>query len=93
MNFINRVNSTIYHRIHVVRSDLHKYIDKEKFLSSIEKYKDYDFNQNGIYCLTLVTKILEENGVMKPNNLLPYLLDDTIKPINYNVPVKFEEPV
>lgn len=93
MNFVDRVNTTKSHRVHVVKSNLHQFIDINKFYESVEKYKDYDFFQNGIYCLNLVTNILQENGILKENNFFPYMIDDLIEPKHYTVPVKFEEPI
>ncbi len=93
MNFIDRVTTTIYHRVHVIKSDLYKYIDIDKFYKSIDKYQNYSFGENGLNCLKLVTNILQENGLLKDDNIIPYLLDDLIYSQYYNVPVKFEKPI
>ncbi len=65
----------------------------DKFYESIIKYKNYNFNENGIYCLNLITKIFQENNIMKEDNLFPYMIDDIIESKNYLVPIKFEEPI
>lgn len=91
--FINRINTANPYRIHIVQSNLHQFIDHEKFDKSLIKYKDYNFFQDGIYCLNLVTKILQENELLKDDSLIPYLFDDLIEPKNYNVPVVFNEPI
>ncbi len=93
MDFVERVSSTKNHRVHVYKSNLHKYIDMDKFNNSINKYKEYEFNQDGLYCLNLITNILQENNIMKENNLIPYMIDDVIDSKHYLVPVIFEEPI
>jgi len=93
IDFIKRCNNSPFHRIHVVKSNLHKFIDNDKFKESIKKYHDYDFNENGVYCIKLLVNILIENGVLKDECILPYLMDDLIDSKNYTVPVKFEQPI
>lgn len=93
MNFNKRINQTKVHRVHVFKNNLHKFIDNNKFFEIIKKYKDHKFNQDNIYCIKLVVNILIENGVLKDENLLHYLMDDLVDPKNYKVPVKFEEPI
>jgi hypothetical protein len=93
IDFIKRCNNSPFHRIHVVKSNLHKFIDNDKFKESIKKYHDYDFNENGVYCIKLIVNILNENGVLKDECIVPYLMDDLIDSKNYTVPVKFEQPI
>ncbi len=93
MNFVERVKNTNEHRIHIYKNNLYKYINMDKFYESIIKYKNYNFNENGIYCLNLITKIFQENNIMKEDNLFPYMIDDIIESKNYLVPIKFEEPI
>ena len=92
-DFINRCNNASFHRIHVFKSNLHQFIDNDKLKESIKKYHDYDFNENGVYCIKLIVNILHENGVLKDECIVPYLMDDLIDPKNYTVPVKFEQPI
>lgn len=93
IDFHDRINNNKYHRIHIYKSNLHKFLDINKLYDSINKYKDYNFFQDGVYCLSLVTRIYQENGLLKNDNIIPYMLDDIIKPKNYLVPVVFEEPI
>ncbi len=80
-------------RIHIVKSNIHKYINYDELNKSIVKYSKINFLENGIYCLNLVTKIFQENGLMKNDDYIPYLFDDVIDSKHYNVPIKFEEPI
>lgn len=92
--FVDRIKNFDYNRIHVYKSNLHKYIDIQKLDNSIAKYKDYSYLHNNIHCISLVTNIFQENGLMKQNNnIIPYLVYDIIKPENYLIPIKFEEPI
>jgi hypothetical protein len=94
LNLNNKVNFTDVHRIHIYRNNLHKFIDNDKLHLSIEKYKNYDFLQDGYYCINILTKILQENGVfINENRIIPYSTNDLIDSNNYTVPVVFEEPV
>jgi len=93
IDFIKRCNNSPFHRIHVVKSNLHKFIDNDKLKESIKKYNNYNFFENGVYCIKLIVNILHENGVLKDECILPYLMDDLIDSKNYTVPVKFEQPI
>ncbi len=93
IDFNKRINETKVHRIHVFKNNLHKFIDNNKFLEIIKKYKDHSFWQDNIYCIKLVVNVLLENDVLKDENLIHYLMDDLVDPKNYKVPVKFEEPI
>ena len=93
LDLAKRIKNSTYHRIHIVKNNIHKYLDHDKFEECCFKYKDYDFNENGVYCLNLVTKILNENDIMKPNFILPYIFEDVINPKNYNKNIIFEEPI
>jgi len=92
-NFIDRVKNAKMSRIHVYKNNLHEYINMEKFNESINKYKNYSYLENNVHCLNLITTIFQENGLMKKDNIIPYLLDDLIKPENYIVPIKIQKPI
>ena len=92
LDFNERFNNLKNYRIHIVKNNLHKFIDIEKFNRSILKYKDHSFQQDGIYCVNYITKLLEENGLYRSNNMFP-LPDNLLNKNNYTFGIKFEEPV
>ncbi len=92
IDFDDRIGSNNSHRIHLVKNNIHKYIDYTKLQQSIGKYKNYEFNQDGVHCLNLIINILQENNLLKPN-FLPYLFEDLLNSSNYNLPIVFEEPI
>ncbi len=93
MDFVNRINKTKVHRVYVIKSNMHKYVTNNQLMKAIIKYKDYAFLQDGIYCVNFITKILIESGILKEENVIPYLMDDFIDSRNYKMPVKFEKPI
>jgi len=93
IEFINRINNAYPYRIHIVQNNLYQFINNDKLNESIIKYKNYNFLQNGVYCIKLIVNILIENGVLKDECIFPYLIDDLIDSKNYNVPIVFNEPI
>lgn len=85
-------NNSNFHRVHIIKNNLYKFIDIKKLNSSINKYKNYKFGQDGINCLHLLIKFLEENNLFTGKGLLTKF-DDLIDPKNYKVPVIFDEPI
>ncbi len=92
INYDDRIKNNKTHRIHLIKNNLHKYINNTKLLQSITKYKNYEFNQDGVHCLNLIINILQENNLLQ-ENLLPYVFEDLLKSSNYSVPIVFDEPV
>ncbi len=92
LNFLDRVNNSKFHRIHAIRNNLHKFIDTNKINDVLMKYKDHNFGQDGLNCLNLVVKILEENNLYNNDGLFT-TFDDIINPKNYKVPVLFDQPI
>jgi len=90
--FINRINNAQYYRIHIIQNNLNQFIDLNKLNDSIQKYRNYDFCQDNVYCIKLIENLLQENQLLKTKTL-PYLIDDFINNEYYNVPVVFKEPV
>jgi hypothetical protein len=93
LNFNERLDNLNYYRIHVVKTNLHKYINIDKLNQSIDKYKEYSFLQDGIYCVNYIIKLLEENDLFKMNSLLPPLQIDILNKENYKCDIIFEEPI
>ena len=93
INFNDRIKKNNSHRIHIVKNNIHKYIDNNKLYESICKYKDYKFMENGVHCINLITRILEENNLLKSSGFIPYIFEDLLKTQNYKFPIVFEEPI
>jgi len=94
LDFNGRFDNLDNYRVHVVKNNLHKYINNDKLNESIHKYKEYSFNQDGIYCVNYITKLLEENGLFKTSNsIIPLLPIDIFDKKNYNFDIIFEEPI
>ena len=93
INFDDRIKTNTTHRIHIVKNNIHKHINKNKLHESIHKYKDYDFLENKVHCLSLITNILEENNLLKPSGFVPYVFEDLLDTKNYKIPILFEEPI
>lgn len=94
LDFNERYDNLINYRIHIVRTNLHKYINIDKLNQSINKYKEYISNQDGINCISYIIKLLEENDLFKSNNsLIPYLPIDILNKNNYKCDIIFEEPI
>ncbi len=93
-NIDERLKNLKNYRVHIVKNNLHKFIDIEKFNQSINKYKDHVFLQDGIYCVNYIMRLLEENNLYKVNNsLIPSLPIDILNKNNYNCDIIFEEPI
>jgi hypothetical protein len=90
-----RINKLENYRVHIVKSNLHKYINMDKLNQSIHKYKDHLFLQDGIYCVNYIMKLLEENNLYKINDycIVPPLPIDILKKENYKCDIIFEEPI
>jgi hypothetical protein len=93
INFNDRIKTNTDHRIHIVKNNIHKYINQNKLHESINKYKDYSFLENGVHCLNLIIRILEENNIIKSSGFIPYIFEDIINSKNYKLPIVFEEPI
>lgn len=93
INFNDRIKTNTSHRIHIVKNNIHKYIDNNKLHESIYKYKDYSFMENGVHCLNLIIRILEENNLLKSCGFIPYVFEDLFNVQNYKIPIIFEEPI
>jgi hypothetical protein len=92
IDYSDRLNSNNSHRIHLIKNNIHKYIDNTKLKNSINKYNNYEFNQDNIHCLNLIINILQENNLLQ-EKLLPYVFEDLLEPSNYSVPIVFDEPI
>ena len=89
-----RIDNLNNYRIHIVKTNLHKYINIDKLNQSIDKYKEHTFLQDGIYCVNYIIKLLQENDLFKINNgLLPHLPIDILNKENYKCDIIFEEPI
>ena len=93
LNFNDRIENISNNRVHVVKNNLHKYIDKKKLNESILKYKNYTYLQDDLYCVNYITTLLEENGLFKCNDMLPITPEKILSPEYYNFDIKFEEPI
>ena len=80
------------YRIHIVKTNLYKFIDIKKLNESIMKYKEYSFMHDGIYCVNYILKILEENNLYKINNMFP-VPNDILNKNNYLCDIIFEESI
>jgi hypothetical protein len=89
-DYNKRIEEAKFYRIHIYKSNIYKYIDNNKLVDSINKYKNYYFFENGVYCINLITKILQENGVYKDDCIMPPIFDDLVEPKNYIYPIEFE---
>lgn len=92
LHYDERFKNIINYRIHVVKTNLHNYIDSQKFYETFFKYKDYTFLQDGIYCVNFIEKIFEENELYKNKNFFSQPCD-LLEKKNYKCDVKFEEPI
>jgi hypothetical protein len=92
-DFNERLDNLDNYRIHVVKTNLHKYININKLNQSIDKYKEYSFLQDGIYCVNYITKLLEENDLYKINSSLFPLPTAILNKENYKCDIIFEEPI
>lgn len=93
IDFKKRIKINNTHRIHLIKNNIHKFIDNDNFYKSILKYKDLSFMENGVYCLNLITNILEEHGIMKEKKFIPYLFDELYLKNNYKKSIEFEKPI
>jgi hypothetical protein len=93
-NIFNRLMEP-HTRFHIIKSNMHKYIDHHKLYNSIHKYMYTKFDIYNFNCIDYIKWLLYENGLLKlPNNILNrYLHEDIINASNYNVNIKFEEPI
>ncbi len=91
--FDKRINESQNYRIHIVKTNIHEYINIDKLKNSIEKYKDYTFDK--INCIDYVTRLLYDSDIMKlPIGILQrYFFDDLFNKDNYNFDIKFEKPI
>lgn len=84
-----------YNDSYLVKTNLHKYISNEKLINFIEEYKNKDYMENNINCITLVLLFLKKLNLVKDTNIYPYqmyidyhfLLDykNYTKKINYDI--------
>jgi hypothetical protein len=94
LDFNERFDNLDNYRVHVVKTNLHKYINNDKLNESINKYKEYSFKLYGMNCVNYITKLLEENGLFKTSNsIIPLLPIDIFNKNNYNCDIIFEEPI
>ena len=94
LDFNERYDNLINYRIHIVKTNLHKYINIDKLNQSIDKYKELSFNQDGINCVTYITKLLEENNLFRTSNsIIPNLPIDILNENNYKCDIIFEVPI
>ena len=95
LDYDNRFKNLKNYRVHVIKTNLYKFININKLNESIIKYKDYNFYENTIYCVTYILKLLEENGLYKMNKMDKslYLPIDILDKSNYNCDIIFEEPI
>jgi hypothetical protein len=89
VDFIFRVEKATSYRIHVVKSNIHKYINIQKLKNSIEKYKNYSLSD--INCIEYISRLLYDSDVLKlPTGILNrYFFDDLLDKSNYNFDVEF----
>jgi len=92
LDFDYRFKNMKDYRVHVIKTNLHKFININKLNESIIKYNDYNFYQDNLYCVTYILKLLQENGLYKMNKLV-YLPIDILDKSNYNCDIIFEEPI
>ncbi len=90
--FINRIEETKIHRVHIVKNNIYQFIDNNKIINWINKYKNHKFLEDNINCIGLVVSFLQENNLLK-NQFMPYLFEDLINPLNYNIPITFSKPI
>jgi hypothetical protein len=93
VDFNDRLNKLKDYRIHIVKTNIHKYINKDKLKNSIEKYKNYKITD--INCIEYLTRLLYDSDIIKlPKGILNrYLFDDLLDKSNYNFDIKFEKPI
>lgn len=92
-NFNDRIIKNKNNRIHIIKNNIHKYINQNKLHKSINKYKNYSFMENGVHCLSLIVKILEENNLLKSSGFIPYIFEDLLNTKNYKFPIILDEPI
>jgi hypothetical protein len=88
-----RIDNLNNYRIHIIKTNLHKYINIDKLNQSIDKYKEHTFLQDGIYCVNYIIKLLQENDLFKINGSLIPLPTAILDKENYKCDIIFEEPI
>ena len=62
LDFYDRITNINAYRVHIIKTNIHKFIDMNKFIESMYKYKDYKFSffngENNIYCVSYISKLL-----------------------------------
>jgi hypothetical protein len=79
-------------RVYLSKNNLHQFIDSSQIYENFKKYESYNYLQNGIMCVHLISNILSDLGVMVRPSIL-YLMHDFIQPQNYKVNFKNIESV
>jgi hypothetical protein len=88
--FMNDIDNT---RIHIVKNNIHEYININKLNMSLDKYKNYLYYEDGLYCFNYISKLLEENGLLNKLNKIFIVPNDLLNAKNYKFNIKFEKPI
>ena len=93
IEFYDRIKNSKDYRIHVVKTNIHNYININKLKNSIEKYKNYSIHD--IDCIEYIVRLLYDSDVIKlPTGILNrYLFDNLLDKSNYNFDIQFEKPI
>jgi len=93
VDFYDRINNSKDYRIHIVKTNIHQYINLDKLINSIQKYKNY--STHDINCIDYIVKLLYDNDIIKlPTSIINhYLFDDILNKFNYNINIQFQKPI
>lgn len=76
-----------YGRVYLSKNNLHQFINEQQIYNSFKQFENHSFFQNGINCISMVSNILSDLGVMARPYIF-YLGYDFIDPNNYKVDFK-----
>ena len=74
-------------RVHLSTNNLHNFVNEDIIYENFKKYEHYHFLQNGLACVTLISNILSDAGIMH-RPAFTYTPSDFVNPKNYKVDYK-----
>jgi hypothetical protein len=85
-NYSNRIKNGVmlldledrlkmFDNCYLVKTSLHKYINQDELVKFIEKYKDKEYMEDNINCITLVSSFLKELKLIKNDNNISLYTD------------------
>ena len=91
VDFNERINKATSYRIHIVKTNIYQHININNLKNSIEKYKNYTFND--INCIEYITRLLYDSNKLLIGLLNRYSFNDILDKTNYNFDVRFDKPI